>query len=337
MQAKQPQVSILIKALNEERHIAACIEAALREAASVGGEVVLVDSLSTDRTLEIARRYPIRIVQFANIEDRGCGAAVQLGYQHAEGEFIYVLDGDMILQPGFLGLALAVLRDDPALAGVGGRLVDTIVFTASDHKRAQAASRLQVPRDVEELGGGGLYRQVAIEAVGYLAHRWLPAFEEAELGMRLRAAGWRLRRLPDTAVSHSGHAESDLGMMRRLWRNRRAHAGGMLLRAALGTAWWKAACRKQWHVLLTIVLHGLVLTGGLLLAGPLSLSPVMLIGGAEALLWGGMLGILSMRKRSVYRGALALLLWHYFTAAALIGFSRRLPDPRTPIISTTAA
>jgi glycosyltransferase involved in cell wall biosynthesis len=333
----RPVVSIIIKALNEERHIAACIEAALREAASVGGEVVLVDSLSTDRTVEIASRYPIRIVQFANIEDRGCGAAVQLGYQHAEGEFIYVLDGDMILKPDFLGLALAVLRADTALAGVGGRLADTSVLTASDHKRAQTASRLRAPLDVEELGGGGLYRQAAIEAVGYLAHRWLPAFEEAELGMRLRAAGWRLRRLPDTAVTHNGHAESDLGMMRRLWRNRRAHAGGMLLRAALGTAWWKAACRKQWHVLLTFVLHGLALATGLLFAAPFSLSPVMLICGTETLLWGGMLCLLSARKRSVYRGALAVLLWHYFAAAALIGFFRRLPDPRTPIVSITAS
>ncbi len=120
---------------------------------------------------------------------------------------------------------------------------------------------------MDELGGGGLYRREAIESVGYLAHRWLPAFEEAELGFRLRAAGWRLVRLPEAAVSHTGHVESSWGMVRRLWRNRRAHATGMFLRSAYRKAWWWRAVQYQWYVVFTPTIHLIVVGIAILLGG----------------------------------------------------------------------
>ena len=89
------RVSVIIKALNEEKRIAAAIESALHAIRTVGGEVILADSFSTDRTVEIAQAYPIRIVQLAHPEDRRCGVGPQLGYQHSRGEFVYILDGDM--------------------------------------------------------------------------------------------------------------------------------------------------------------------------------------------------------------------------------------------------
>ena len=72
-------VSIVIKALNEEKNICAAIESALAAVADVGGEVILADSCSTDRTVELASRYPIRVVQLANPSERCCGIGPQLG------------------------------------------------------------------------------------------------------------------------------------------------------------------------------------------------------------------------------------------------------------------
>src|SRR6218665_3277207 len=83
-------LTIGIKALNEEQHIAMAIESALAAAAPLGGEVGLADSGSTDRTLEIARGYPVRIVQLGNLAERCCGAGAQLAFQSAQGEFFYL-------------------------------------------------------------------------------------------------------------------------------------------------------------------------------------------------------------------------------------------------------
>lgn len=112
-----PVVSIVIKALNEEAKIRQCLESALAEARSleVSWEIVLGDSISSDKTVEIALGYPVKVFQFCHVEDRGCGSGVQLGYQHSRGSVLFFLDGDMMVQPGFLTAALRALDQDPTL------------------------------------------------------------------------------------------------------------------------------------------------------------------------------------------------------------------------------
>src|SRR5215475_3741851 len=116
---QRPTVSIIIKALNEERHIASAIEGALAALREIDGEVILADGGSTDRTIEIARRYPIVIVELNRTDDRSCGSGAQLGYQYSRGRYLLLTDGDMRLYPGFLPVAIEMLALDPALAGVG--------------------------------------------------------------------------------------------------------------------------------------------------------------------------------------------------------------------------
>ncbi|RVN16485.1 glycosyltransferase, partial [Sinorhizobium meliloti] len=51
-------ISIIIKTLNEEKRIAATVESALAALQDTGGEVIIADSGSCDRTVEIASQYP---------------------------------------------------------------------------------------------------------------------------------------------------------------------------------------------------------------------------------------------------------------------------------------
>ena len=101
-------VTIVIKALNEEARIARAIASALdalaasAQAGLGAGEVVLADSRSSDRTVEIASGFPIRIARLADGVRRSCGIGPQLGYQYARGRFVCLIDGDMALDPGFL-------------------------------------------------------------------------------------------------------------------------------------------------------------------------------------------------------------------------------------------
>lgn len=322
MSRERPVVSILVKALNEERRIAKCLAAAVREAHSVDGEVVLVDSLSQDRTVEIVRSFPVRIVQFASAADVGCGAAVQLGYQFINAEFVYVLDADMILQEGFIADALQRMRGDPSLAGVAGKLLDTRVRTAADERRLAAATAQAEDLLVSELGGGGLYRTAAIASTGYLAHAGLKAYEELELAARLWRGGWKLLRLARTSVLHEGHDETTWHMMRRLWRNGRARAAGVALRSAVGRPWFWTLWRRFAFLLQLPIVYlaasTLALSGG----GPFAALAIAILGYWFAL---------SLRHRSLRRGAWAVLLAHFYLACALIGFAGSVRDPKAPI------
>lgn len=323
-------MTIIVKALNEEKRIEACLRSALAELQGLHGEVILADSLSSDRTVEIAARFAVEIVQFESAQDRGCGAAVQLGYQFARGRYIYVLDADMTLEPGFLARAMAYLESHPEVAAVGGRLIDTQVNNAADKMRIAHYAAVRETQSVASLGGGGLYRRSAVEAAGYLAHRWLPACEEAELGARLVSAGWRLVRLPEAAVSHSGHQESTLQMLGRQWRNRRMQAYGMFLRSALGRPWLRTVLGSCWFVFAAPLMH-LTSLAIAALGAVMGGAFLSLLGGAQLLLWGAVFCALAWRKKSPQEALIAILAWHLYAVAALIGFIRPLGNPAIAI------
>ena len=253
------KVSIIIKSLNEEALIEKCITSVINGVKAEGvhfkSEIILVDSLSTDNTVSIARNHPIKIVQFANKKDVSCGAAPQLGYQYSKGEYIYLLDGDMELCEGFLEQGLKHLKENSNIAGVGGKLLDTQIFSAEDQRRVDAYDKIKEMEFVSHLGGGGLYRKNSIESVIYFSHRGLKAFEEAELGLRLKNKNWDIVRINQNAALHTGYVETGLERLRRLWKNGRLHAHGIFLRSSFGQGWWWAAVRHLWFVFAPIIIN----------------------------------------------------------------------------------
>lgn len=229
-------VTIGIKALNEETHIGASLASACAAAAPFSGEVILADSGSSDRTVEIARGFPVRILQLADPAQKSCGTGAQLAFQEARGEFFYLLDGDMVLKPGFIAEGIAFLRANPDFAAVGGRVREANTTGIEFELRAQldAVKGSSIAGEVDRLDCGGLYRTEAIRSVGHFADRNLHAFEEFELGARLRARGWKLARIAVDAVDHHGHAVAGYTLMLRRLRTGYAGGPGEVVRAALG-------------------------------------------------------------------------------------------------------
>jgi glycosyltransferase involved in cell wall biosynthesis len=307
-------VSIVIKSFNEEKNICAAIESALRAVDEVGGEVVLADSRSTDRTVALASQYPIRVVQLAHEDERCCGAGPQLGYQHSLGEYVYIMDGDMQMQPGFLSHALTFLAQHPEVAGCGGRLVELNTESLEYRERGLRAPTHLQPGEVDRLDGGGLYRRLAIEETGYFSDRNLHSYEEFDLAVRLRALGWKLWRIRADAVTHRGHDSPPYHLLLRRW-----HAGyvcglGELLRAASGEPRMRLVMRGMrelriyagvlawWAVLLTIPFWPIDLAWRAACFAAIACAPLLLM---------------AWRKRSVSRAAYSVVSW-CFNAAGLV-------------------
>jgi glycosyltransferase involved in cell wall biosynthesis len=81
-------ISIYILTHNEEIDIAPCIESAL-----LSDDVIVVDSFSTDRTVEIASRYPVRVVQH-QFESHGKQRTWMLESIATKYEWVYILEAD---------------------------------------------------------------------------------------------------------------------------------------------------------------------------------------------------------------------------------------------------
>lgn len=86
-------------------------------------EVIVVDGLSTDETLEIAARFPVRVL---SDDGRGLPAARLLGAEAAASTRVAFVDADVILPPGSLAALLDEFESDgytafqAGLESVGG-------------------------------------------------------------------------------------------------------------------------------------------------------------------------------------------------------------------------
>ena len=320
------KLTIGIKALNEEKHIAEAIESALAAARVHDGEVILADSGSTDRTLEIARGYPIRIVQLTNSEERCCGAGAQLAYQFARGDYFYILDGDMVLDPAFMAQGLAFLESHPGHAAVGGRVREMNVANAEFRIRAAETEERGhwLAGDVDRLDCGGLYRVAAIREAGYFADRNLHAFEEFELAARLACRGWKLARIDVPAVRHYGHVMEGMPLLLRRIRSGYTGATGEVLRAAIGRKHLGVVLRQLGHIRKgAIVIGWWALLIGMAIAGaplwavlPLAIAPFLWF-------W--------WRRRDVSLIPYSFAVWNSTALGLVSGFFRPRVAPTMPL------
>jgi cellulose synthase/poly-beta-1,6-N-acetylglucosamine synthase-like glycosyltransferase len=130
-----PSISVTIPAYNEERSIAATLEALL--AADYPAErrqIVVVSDASTDRTDEIVAGYADRGVELLRMpERRGKGAAERAVAAACRGEVIVNLDASIRIPRGSLKALVRVFQD-PTIGVASGR--DVSVGAAADEETA---------------------------------------------------------------------------------------------------------------------------------------------------------------------------------------------------------
>ena len=88
-----PKVSVVIAGYNEEKHIAGCIESLLKlDYPKNKTEIIVVSDGSTDKTVEIAKKYPIKVIAWK--ENKGLSFARNAGAEKAKGEIVAYTDAD---------------------------------------------------------------------------------------------------------------------------------------------------------------------------------------------------------------------------------------------------
>jgi CMP-N-acetylneuraminic acid synthetase/GT2 family glycosyltransferase len=124
-------ISIIIRTKNEERWITPCLMGVFKQDYK-DFEVVLVDNVSTDKTIEKALQFDIAKV--ITCEDFRPGLALNMGIRESKGEYIVCLSGHCIpVNDKWLSNLLENF-DDGEVAGVYGRQ-EPLAFTPDTDKR----------------------------------------------------------------------------------------------------------------------------------------------------------------------------------------------------------
>jgi glycosyltransferase involved in cell wall biosynthesis len=189
------------------------------------GRCVYVDSGSTDGSVAYAKGRGVAVVEltsdrpFTAARGRNAGFDYLLG-RWPEVEHVQFLDGDCGLSASWLAAGHATLEADHQLAVATGRLRE-LRPAASVYNRLCDIEWDRPIGDIKTCGGIAMIRASAYREVGGM-NPDLIAGEEADLHIRMRQRGWKLRRIAETMAYH----DADLTAFGQWWkRNLRAGHG----------------------------------------------------------------------------------------------------------------
>ena len=210
-------IGVIIRTLNESELIGRCLETLHGQQGGFELDVLVVDSGSTDSTLEIARDRGARILELAPAEfdySRALNVGIEQLRRRCDREPVRSRDPDgrALLQ------RLTAPFEDPKVAGVAARQVPWPDAPWQEVHRLQdqftTTPRVYSGADGDEI----LFSNAAssIRRSVWAAEPFtLPAVEDLEWARRVVAAGWKIVYEPAAVVYHS-HYEDPRARARRL-------------------------------------------------------------------------------------------------------------------------
>jgi glycosyltransferase involved in cell wall biosynthesis len=116
VQSKDPLVSVVVIAWNEEANILSCIASLSKMITNIPFEIIIVNNNSTDKTQQILDRLHLR--SFNELR-QGAGPARQKGQENALGKYILTADADCLYPTDWINEMIEVLKQDGVVCVYG--------------------------------------------------------------------------------------------------------------------------------------------------------------------------------------------------------------------------
>ena len=217
----RPRVSVVIRCYNEREHIGRLLYGIFEQTVE-DVEVLLVDSGSTDGTLEVAREYPIDDVVYIAPEEFSFGRALNYGVEAASGEFCAFASAHVYpTRRDWLETLLDSFEEDVALVYGKQRGDDRTKFS-----ERQVFRRWFPEHDIRHQNSPFCNNaNAAIRRSVWEEHRYdesLPGLEDLDWAKRVREDGWEISYAADAEIIHV-HEESPREVYNRYRREAMAH------------------------------------------------------------------------------------------------------------------
>jgi len=235
--AEPARVSAIVVTYNSEEHIRECLSA-LEGQDYEPLEIIVVDNASGDRTREIVGQEfpPARLLALK--KNIYFPAAVNKGLEVAEGDFILILNDDVVLEAGCVAKLVKRLEEESQAAavspmmkfyhlrgfinGIGNHLRDC-GWGSDNFIGLVDCGQFRELREVPSACFGAvLVRREAIEAVGPLDEHYKSYYEDVDWSFRAWLNGWKMAAEAEAVAYHKfgSHWQESPRKLRLVIRNR---------------------------------------------------------------------------------------------------------------------
>ncbi|MCL1965675.1 MAG: glycosyltransferase [Candidatus Bathyarchaeota archaeon] len=195
-----PKVSIIVSTMNNEATIEECLQALLSQNYPIDNlEIILVDGGSKDKTVELAKKYPVKIYQTV----LNCPAAYNFAQKLALYPILGFVDSDAKVEPDWLRKLVPHIADS-SVGGVSGS-IDT---WNTDNPWARSIG-YELKTRYRRIGKytkriatmNLLLKKAVLEEVGGWAED-MPSQYDTEFGYRLVLKGYKIAYEPSSVCYH---------------------------------------------------------------------------------------------------------------------------------------
>lgn len=189
------KISAVVPVYNSEKFIADCLNSLLNQKMKFD-EIIVVDDASTDKTVQVAKQFPVKVIELK--ENRGRSCARNVGLSKIKSNFVLFAEADAIYSKNFLQLCLKHFND-PKIGGVIGKQE---VWNKNDSiwTKCKAAERESNFINYKPFSAW-VYRTKLVKKVNGFDET-LDFGEDVDLAKRIQALGYSLKYEPAAIWKH---------------------------------------------------------------------------------------------------------------------------------------
>ena len=227
-------VSVIIVSYNTKEILANCLAALFGQDRCIDMEVFVVDNDSKDASADLVRNEFPEVRLIDNRVNVGFAAANNQAFALSRGEYIILLNPDAYVKPYSIANAVEFMEQTPECGICGGKIVSpggklepsarrfpsalskllTLSGISGKHPLSPVLNRHEFggfahdrPMAVDWVPGTfTIIRRSMLDAIGFFDERYYLYYEETDLCLRAKKAGWKVYFIPSAEVMHLGGA-----------------------------------------------------------------------------------------------------------------------------------